>query len=131
MLNKTILQGRLCADPEMRSTSGGITVTSVTLAVERGYVKTGEERKSDFIKILAWRQSGEFLSKYFCKGDMVLIEGAIQTGSYTDKNGNKKYNFEVIADQLNFCGDKKDKADTNNFDYPMDGIEDGDTDLPF
>lgn len=102
MLNSAILMGRLTADPELRYTASNIPVTSFTLAVERAY-KTGEERQTDFINIVAWRQRAEFVSKYFRKGQLVAVEGSIQQRRYTDKDGNNRSAFEVIANNVHFA----------------------------
>lgn len=102
MLNSAILMGRLTADPELRYTGSNIPVTSFTLAVERAY-KTGEERQTDFINIVAWRQRAEFVSKYFKKGQLVAVEGSIQQRRYTDKDGNNRSAFEVIANNVHFA----------------------------
>ena len=107
-LNIITIQGRLCADPDMRSTSGGKTVVSVTMAVDRDYQK-GE---ADFIPVVAWNQTGIFLKDYFSKGQLVLVTGRLQIRSYTDKEGNKRTVAEVVADRIHFCGPKQtvDKA---------------------
>ena len=100
--------GRLTADPELRHTNNGIAVTSFTLAVDRTYVRAGAERETDFIDIVAWRSTAEFVCKYFNKGQLVAVEGSIQTRSYQDKDGNKRRAFEVIADNVHFAEPKRD-----------------------
>jgi single-strand DNA-binding protein len=140
MLNKAILMGRLTADPELRHTSGDIAVASFTLAVDRGYVKAGTERQADFIKIVCWRQTAEFVSKYFGKGQLVAVEGSIQTGTFKDDKGNKKYTFEVVADNVHFA-EKRDNQSQNQADnQPSNSSEndftevegdDNSDDLPF
>ena len=112
MLNCAVLMGRLVADPELRHTQSDISVTSFTIAIERSYVKAGEERQADFINIVAWRGTAEFVSKYFHKGQLIAIQGTIQTRSYTDKEGNKRKAFEVVADKVSFCG--KENQGNNN-----------------
>ncbi len=102
MLNTAILMGRLTADPELRYTGSNIPVTSFTLAVDRAY-KNGEERQTDFINIVAWRQRAEFVSKWFKKGQLVAVEGSIQTRRYTDKDGNNRTAFEVVANNVHFA----------------------------
>ncbi len=102
MLNRAILMGRLTADPELRTTSGGVSVTSFTVAVNRNY----NREQTDFIDVVAWRQTAEFVSKYFRKGQMIAVEGAIQTRSYEDKNGNKRKAVEIVADQVHFTESK-------------------------
>lgn len=106
MLNKVFIQGRLVADPELRHTQNGIAVTSFRIAVDRNYKdrETGE-RKADFINVVAWRHTGEFVSRYFSKGQMALVEGVLQVRDYTDREGNRRYATEVIADSVYFCGD--------------------------
>ncbi len=102
MLNTAILMGRLTADPELRHTASGLPVTSFSLAVDRAY-KSGEERQTDFINIVAWRQNAEFVSNWFKKGQLVAVEGSIQTRRYTDKDGNNRTAFEVVANRVHFA----------------------------
>ena len=115
MLNSIIVMGRLTADPELRSTSSGLSVTSFTVAVDRGYARTGEERKTDFIPVVAWRQTADFVSKYFRKGSMIAVQGSLQSRSYEDKNENKRVAYEIIADQVSFCGSKAESG-TGSYD---------------
>ena len=107
MLNCAVIMGRLTADPELRQTPSGVSVTRFTVAVDRGYVKPGEERKADFINVVAWRQTAEFVSRYFQKGSMIAVQGSIQTGSY-EKDGVKRYTVEISADHVRFCGSKSE-----------------------
>ena len=93
MLNCAVVMGRLVADPEVRQTPSGVSVCRFTVAVDRSYVKQGEQRQADFIDILAWRQTAEFVGKYFQKGSMIAVQGSIQTGSY-EKDGIKRRTFE-------------------------------------
>ena len=109
MLNTAILMGRLTADPELKYTPNNVAVTSFTIAVDRSYVKSGEERQTDFIDIVAWRGAAEFICKYFRKGQMIAVQGAIQTRSYTDKEGVKRKAFEIVAEQVSFCGSKQEQ----------------------
>jgi len=102
--------GRLVADPELRNTPSGTAVTSFAIAVERDFVKAGEERQADFIDIVAWQQKAEFITRYFRKGSFIAIQGSLQTRSYEDKNGNKRKAYEIIADKVSFCGSKSDSA---------------------
>lgn len=111
MLNKAMLQGRLTADPELRSTQSGISVTPFTLAVPRSYKKDGEQ-ETDFINCVAWRSTAEFVCKYFQKGQQAVIDGSIQTRSYTDKQGAKRTAFEVVVDNIYFADSKKDGGQT-------------------
>lgn len=106
MLNKVILMGRLTADPEIKQTSNGISVLSFSIAVDRNYSK--EEKKVDFINLVAWRQTAEFIERYFTKGQMIAVEGSIQTRNYEDKTGAKRTAFEVLASQVYFAGSKND-----------------------
>lgn len=140
MFNLVVLTGRLTADPELKTTANGISVTTFSIAVERRY-RSGEERQADFINIVAWRQSAEFITKYFKKGNMIGIEGSIQTRRYEDKNGNSRTAFEVVANNVQFVESKKDStpsgspdaasfsnADVNDFSDLGDANDD---DLPF
>ena len=103
--NLAVLMGRLTADPELKTTQSGISVCSFDIAVDRPY-KKDEEKKADFIKIVAWRQTAEFVSHYFTKGSRIGIEGSIQTRRYQDSNGNNRTAFEVVANNVQFI-DKK------------------------
>lgn len=109
MFNLVVLTGRLTADPELKTTNTGISVTSFSIAVNRRY-RAGEETQTDFINIVAWRQTAEFITKYFKKGNMIGIEGSIQTRKYTDKNGNNRTVFEVVASNAQFVESKKDST---------------------
>lgn len=109
MFNLVVLTGRLTADPELKTTPNGISVTSFSIAVSRRY-RSGETAETDFINIVAWRQSAEFVCKYFTKGSMIGIEGSIQTRKYTDKNGNNRTAFEVVANNVQFVESKRDAA---------------------
>jgi len=110
MLNCAVLMGRLVADPELRTTTSGISVTSFRIAVDRSFVRQGEERQADFIDIVAWRQTAEFVSRYFRKGSMIAVQGSIQTRNYEDKQGNKRTAVEVVADNVSFCGSKAESG---------------------
>ena len=106
MLNTAIIMGRLTADPELRTTNTGIAVTTFTVAVDRRYQQAGEEKQTDFINVVAWRQTAEFVSRYFQKGSMIAVRGSIQTRRYEDNNGNKRTAVEIVADEVSFCGSK-------------------------
>ena len=108
MLNKVILMGRFTRDPELRSTPQGTSTCAFSIAVDRNFVRPGEERKADFINCVAWRQTAEFISKYFKKGSMVALEGSIQTRSWDDQEGKKRYATEVIVNQVYFAESKRD-----------------------
>lgn len=109
MLNKIFLQGRLVADPELRHTQNGVAVASFRLAVDRDFKdrETGE-RKADFINVVAWRQTAEFVSRFFTKGRMAIVEGKLQTREYTDRDGNRRYATEVVADNVYFGDSRRD-----------------------
>ena len=110
MLNKVILMGRLVRDPELRTTPQGVSVCAFSIAVDRGYARQGEERQADFINIVAWRSTAEFVSKYFVKGQMIAVVGRIQTRNYDDKDGKRVYVTEVVADEVSFTESKKDSG---------------------
>lgn len=106
MLNRIILMGRLTHTPEIKLTPNGVSVLSFSLAVERSYRKQGEDKQTDFIDCVAWRQTAEFINKYFRKGALIAIEGNLQTRSYEDKNGNKHKAVEVVVDNVSFTGER-------------------------
>ena len=106
MLNVVAIMGRLVADPELRTTQSGTNVCSFRIACDRNFARQGEQRQADFIDIVAWRQQADFVTRYFGKGRMILVEGELQTRSYTDKNGMNVRVTEVIADRLCFTGEK-------------------------
>lgn len=118
MLNRVILMGRLVADPELKTTPSGISVTSFRIAVERSYAKAGEERQTDFINIVCWRNTAEFVCKYFPKGSLIALEGQLQTRTYQDKDGTNKYMVEVLADKVSFTGEKQDRQESKLQSYP-------------
>lgn len=151
MLNHITIMGRLTRDPELRRTGSGIAVASFTVAVDRDYSgKDGGEKETDFIDCVAWRQTGEFVSKYFTKGRMIIVSGRLQIRPWTDKDGNKRRSAEVVADNCYFGDSKKEGGDTfdsapaqsggsyggysNPPTYPQSNfeeIEDDDSQLPF
>lgn len=110
MLNKVILMGRLTRDPELKYTPSNIAVCSFSIAVDRRYAKAGEAKQTDFINIVTWRQTAEFVSKYFVKGQMINVCGSLQTRTWDDAQGVKRYATEVVADEVNFCGDNRSGA---------------------
>ena len=112
MFNLVVLTGRLTADPEVKTTQSGVSVVSFCIAVQRQY-KSGEETITDFINITAWRHTAEFVGKYFKKGNMIGIEGSIQTRKYTDKDGNNRVAFEVLAGHVQFVESKRSNTDVN------------------
>lgn len=109
-LNKVMLQGRCVADPDLKTIGEDTAVSSVRIAVDRDYVEKGTgERKADFISVVAWRSTATFLNKYFHKGDQLIVDGKLQVREWEDKDGNKRYSTEVIADNIYFCGSKQNK----------------------
>lgn len=109
MLNCAVIMGRLTATPELRTTGTGISVTSFTVAVDRAY-KSGDERQTDFINVVAWRSTADFVTRFFTKGQMIAVQGSIQTRNYEDKNGNKRTAVEIVADNVSFCGSKSERG---------------------
>ena len=115
MLNHIVIMGRLTRDPELRRTGSGVAVASFSLAVDRDFApKDGGERETDFIDCVAWRQTGEFVSKYFTKGRMAVVSGRLQIRSWTDKDGNKRRSAEVVADNVYFGDSKRDNEGGNS-----------------
>lgn len=106
MLNSVILMGRLVADPELRTTTTGKSVASFRVAVDRGYSKNATERTADFINVVAWEQTANFVCRYFSKGSMIALQGSLQTRQYEDKTGAKRTAYEVVAREVSFCGSK-------------------------
>ena len=115
MINRVVLMGRLTANPEIKTTPSGVSVTSFSIAVDRSYVKQGEERKADFINIVCWRNTAEFVCRYFEKGSLIALEGQLQSRTYQDKNGNNRTVIEVVADNVSFTGEKREQG--NNQQY--------------
>ena len=105
MINTITIMGRLVKDPELRTTTSGVDVASFTVAVDRPYKSNGETI-TDFIKCKAWQQTAALVGQYFAKGRMIALTGSLQSRSYEDKNGNKRTDWEVVADHVSFCGDK-------------------------
>ena len=129
MLNHVILQGRLTKAPELRQTQGGVSYTTFTLAVDRDFKSNGQ-KETDFINCSAWRQTAEFLDRYFGKGRMVILEGRIEVRSYQDKDGNKRTAWDVVADRVYF-GDSKPSDGANSITRDEPVIQDGlDGELP-
>ncbi len=106
MYNKVIMMGRIVNELELKTTPTGVSVCSFRIAVDRRFQTKGEERKSDFFNVVAWRQQAEFLTRFFSKGKMILVEGEMTTRQYTDKNGNPNTWYEIVADRLSFTGEK-------------------------
>ena len=145
MLNKVFLQGRLVADPELRHTQQGTPVASYRLAVDRGYKsKDPNAQNADFINVVSWRNTAEFVCKYFTKGRMMLVEGRLQMRDYTDKDGNRRVAAEIVTDNVYFCDSPKGDSGTSSgggygppgdFGAPESGgfaeLSDNDGELPF
>lgn len=124
MLNHIVIMGRLVRDPELRRTGNGTAVTNFSVAVDRDFSgKDGGEKETDFIDCVAWRNTGEFVSKYFTKGAMIVVSGRLQIRKWQDKDGNNRYSAEVVADNVYFADSKKDGGE-----FPV--IENDDA-LPF
>ena len=116
MLNHIVIMGRLTRDPELRRTGSGIAVASFTVAVDRDFGgRDGGEKETDFIDCVAWRQTGEFVSKYFTKGRMAVVSGRLQIRSWTDKDGNKRRTAEVVADNVYFGDSKREGEATGSY----------------
>ena len=133
MINSVVIMGRLTYEPELRATPSGISVVRFQVAVDRNFQRAGEERKADFIDVTAWRQTAEFVSKYFRKGSMIAVEGSIQTDNFTDKDGNKRKSVQVVASNVSFCGSKAESGAQTAAPAPDAEFEPigGDDDLPF
>lgn len=137
MINCAVLMGRMVNDPELKTTPSGTSVTSFRIAVDRNT----KDKAADFIDIVAWRQTAEFVTRYFHKGSMIAVQGSIQTRNYEDKNGNKRTAFEVVANNVSFCGKETNKAvEVKPVELPVGNIDTAtpqdfetidDDDLPF
>ena len=114
MLNHITIQGRLTRDPELRRTGSGVAVASFTVAVDRDFATNGE-KETDFIDCVAWKQTGEFVSKYFAKGRMIVVSGRLQIRNWNDKDGNKRRTAEVVAENVYFGDSKNDNASQDNY----------------
>ncbi len=134
MLNRIIVMGRLTRDPELRRTNSGTAVTSFSLAVDRDFKSLSGEKETDFIDVVAWRNTAEFVSKYFSKGRMAVVEGRLQLRDWTDKEGNKRRSAEIVADSVYFGDFKRDGGDNPGYAPAPSGdfaeVE-ADGDLPF
>lgn len=135
MLNTICLVGRVVHNPELKNTPTGNAVTTFAVAVERNRSGQDGQKVVDYIDVVAWRKTAEFVSKYFSKGSWIAVNGSLQTRTYEDKNGNKRKVYEVLADNVHFCGGKSEASTSD----PLDGLksfdvyseEDDDGDLPF
>ena len=146
MLNRIVLMGRMVANPELRRTGSGTAVASFTLAVDRDFgPKDSSEKETDFIDVVCWKSTAEFVSKYFSKGRMAVVSGRLQIRGWTDKDGNKRRTAEVVADNVYFGDSKKDGDNQGAYNYAQpnnapannysannfDMLEDEDSQLPF
>lgn len=128
MLNRVILMGRITAAPELKTTPSGVSVTSFSIAVDRNYVRQGEQRQADFINIVCWRQQAEFVCRYFGKGAMIAIDGRLQTRTYQAKDGTNRYVTEVVADNVSFTGERREQNNgyaANNSYQSNNGYDSG------
>lgn len=131
MLNEVILQGRLTDTPELKTTTTGKSVTSFSIAVERDFSTNGE-RETDFINIVAWNNTAEFVTKYFTKGKQILVKGSLQVRKYQTQNGENRYSTEVLANKVYFAGDKGNTQQGENYDVgDFEYTEVDDEELPF
>lgn len=130
MLNKIFIMGRLTRDPELRRTQGGNAVTSFALAVDRGFKSADGTKETDFIDVVAWRNTAEFAAKYFTKGRMAVVDGRLQMRDWTDKEGKKRRIAEVVADNIYFGDSKREDAPAGNSAPTFEEIEDDGGDLP-
>ena len=147
-INNVTLLGRLTYSPELKSTPSAVSVLRFQVACDRNYQKDSQNRQADFIDCVAWRQTAEFISRYFHKGSMIAVEGTLQTSNYTDKDGNKRKQIEVLANNVSFCGSKAENGsqgtqgaqneqytqggiDINYEDADFEEIGNDDDDLPF
>lgn len=144
MLNTIMIHGRLTRDPELKQTQSGVSVCGFSVAVDRSYARQGEEKQTDFFSVTAWRGLAEMISKYFTKGKEIVVWGAMQSRKYTDKNGNDRTAWEILANGVDFCGSKGDNSVShiesaqpaqNMTTIPSDGYTNidisGEDDLPF
>ncbi len=148
MINVVALMGRMTYEPELHTTPSGVSVLRFQVACDRNYQKDTQKRQADFIDCVAWRQTAEFINRYFHKGSMIAVEGSIQTSNYTDKNGAQRKQIEVVANNVSFCGGKSGNGSqvtqtAQNEQYTQGGMDinpdtsdfeeivDDDDDLPF
>lgn len=143
MINNVVIMGRICEDLELRTTTSGTSVTSFTVAIDRRFQKQGKEKQTDFLTVVCWKNTADFVCRYFRKGSMIAVQGSIQTRSYEDKNGNKRTAVEVVADNVSFCGSKNENTAPQTTYPPImpapgssaakafEAIDDDDDDLPF
>lgn len=122
MLNHIVIMGRLTRDPELRRTQSGVAVTTITVAVDRDFQsRDSQEKQTDFIDVVAWRQTAEFVSKYFSKGKMIVVEGALQSRKWQDKNGQNRVSWEIQANNVYFGESKRDNQGGSDYTAPSYG----------
>ena len=137
MINNVTLMGRLTARPELKTTPSGTTVTGFCIAVDRRYTAKDGKKQTDFINCVAWRNTAEFITRYFDKGDMIAVTGEIQTRTYKDNSGNNRTAFEIVINQASFCGRKRNNSGNTNppsdpqYDTPNWETIGDDEELPF
>lgn len=143
MLNVVAIAGRLTRDPELRTTNSGTSVVSFSIAVDRNYTAQGAEREADFLDVVAWKGTADFICKYFGKGSAIIVEGRLQTRNWEDKSGNKRKSTEIVAENVYFGDSKKkseDNANEDSYNYSIDASGDlqsgfsqidDDSELPF
>lgn len=129
MLNVVVLNGRLTSNPELKYTSNNVAVTNFTLAVDRTF--SGNEKITDFINIVAWRNTAEFVCRYFNKGQLVAVQGSLQVRDYTDKDGSKRRVYEVVAEQVHFAESKRDRGTEYTANVSQASNKSGDFDVGF
>ena len=117
MLFRSVLMGRLVADPELRHTPNDVAVTTIRIAVDRAYSKSDADKQADFIDVTAWRQTAEFVCRYFTKGSMIAVKGSLRVDNYTDKEGNKRTRYDVQAENVSFCGERKESNQESQENY--------------
>ena len=131
MLNVVAIMGRLVADPELKTTANGVNMARFRIACERSYTRQGEQRQADFLNVVAWRNTADFVCKYFAKGSLIALQGRLETRQYQDKSGNNRTAVEIVAEQASFTGEKVQSAPAAaalNDDFRE--VDDAD-DLPF
>ena len=112
MLNSISIHGRLVRDPELRTTQSGVSVCAITVAVDRSYAKQGEEKQTDFIDVVCWKNTADIVSRYFVRGKEIIVNGSLQSRKWKDKNGNDRITWEIQANSVDFCGGKGDSSGT-------------------
>lgn len=141
-MNTITIKGRLVRDPELRHTQSDTAVASFNVAVDRRFTPQGQEKQADFIDCVAWRGLGEMIARYFSKGKEIVVRGALQSRKWEDKDGNKRISWEIVADEVDFCGPKQQESDSKEPPYPsatgadisasdFEELSDADGDLPF